>query len=191
MIRLEFLLEEPSMANVLKVILPKILPPGYRLNENYFLRPHRGKSDLQKSIPNKIRTFSNFHEPVKIVILHDQDTNDCKKLKRQLMRLCEESGNCPVLIRIICRELESWFLGDMDAMESAYPGFKAHKYKNKAKFRNPDKCQAFEELTAILPEFQKGSGSRSIAPHLNFQQNASPSFQTFISGLKKFVTNQC
>jgi hypothetical protein len=43
MIRLEFLLEERSMENVLKIILPKILPSGYRLNENYFLHPHSGE----------------------------------------------------------------------------------------------------------------------------------------------------
>ena len=55
----EFLLEEPSMVNCLEQILPKILPEGFVLNENCFLRPHNGKSDLLKSIPRKVRVFSN------------------------------------------------------------------------------------------------------------------------------------
>jgi len=83
MTRLEFLLEEPSMESVLKEILPKILPPEYKYNENYFLHPHSGKSHLQKSIPRKMKVFSHFHEKTIHIILHDQDTNDCKILKEE------------------------------------------------------------------------------------------------------------
>ena len=43
---LEFLVEERSMAEVLKVLLPRILPAPWVLGENYFIRPHEGKSDL-------------------------------------------------------------------------------------------------------------------------------------------------
>lgn len=110
--RVEFLLEEESMKNVLEVLLPQILPDSYKLNENCFLRAHNGKSDLKNSIPKKVKVFSAF-KATKLVILHDQDSNDCKTLKRDLMRLCKENGNCPVLIRIPCRELE--------AIEQAYP----------------------------------------------------------------------
>lgn len=105
--RIEFLLEESSMENVLTEILPKILPKGFILNENYFLRPHQGKSDLRKSIPNKVKAFSNSHEQVKIVIVHDQDSNDCVELKSQIRELCNQSGSCPTLIRIVCKELEA------------------------------------------------------------------------------------
>jgi hypothetical protein len=44
-VRVEILTEESSMAEVLKVILPKILPDQWILNQNYFIRPHEGKSD--------------------------------------------------------------------------------------------------------------------------------------------------
>lgn len=67
--RVEFLLEEVSMANILRELLPKILPDGYELDVNCFLRPHRGKSDLQKSVPRKMKVFSNFYEPARIVII--------------------------------------------------------------------------------------------------------------------------
>lgn len=53
--RLEFLVEERSMAEVLKVLLPRILPASWVLDENYFIRPHEGKSDLKRSIPTILR----------------------------------------------------------------------------------------------------------------------------------------
>ncbi|MER0440873.1 DUF4276 family protein [Emticicia sp. W12TSBA100-4] len=185
--RIEFLLEEPSMENVLNEILPKILPKGFILNSNCFLRPHQGKSDLRKSIPNKVRAFSHSPEEVKIVILHDQDSNDCKELKRQIEDLCLQNGHCPVLIRIVCRELESWYLGDMDAIQQIYPRFKANNYKRVAKFRNPDICNASDELKKIIPDFQKGYASREISKHLNIEENQSESFKQFRDGIRKFL----
>ena len=56
--RLEFLVEERSMAEVLKVLLPRILPASWVLDENYFIRPHEGKSDLKRSIPKKLKGFA-------------------------------------------------------------------------------------------------------------------------------------
>lgn len=185
--RVEILLEEPSMENFLRIILPKILPEGFKLDENCFLRPHNGKGDLMKSIPNKIRVFSNFHEPVKIIILHDQDASDCVFLKRNILNLCQSNGNCPVLVRIICRELESWYLGDMTAIEKVYPKFKAKNFQRKKKFRNPDSCNAFDELKKIIPEIQKGYASKNIPLYLNIDNNNSISFQQFVTGLNKFL----
>lgn len=186
--RIEFLLEEPSMANFLEIILPKILPDGFVLNENCFLRPHSGKSDLVKSIPRKVKVFSHFHEPAKIVIVHDQDSNNCISLKEELIGLCQNNGNCPVLIRIACRELEAWYLGDMDAIESVYGRFKADKYRNTAKFRNTDLCNPSDELTKIIPEFQKGYASKTIPKHMNIYKNNSDSFKQFVRGLNNFLS---
>ncbi|MDX2130122.1 MAG: DUF4276 family protein [Chloroherpetonaceae bacterium] len=185
--RVEFLLEEESMKNVLEILLPQILPDSYKLNENCFLRPHNGKSDLRKSISNKVKVFSRLYEPTKIVILHDQDSNDCKALKKDLKKICEVNGNCPVLIRIPCKELESWYLGDMEAIEQAYPRFKANKFLGKEKFRNPDLCQAAEELKKLIPNFQKGVASKSIPNYMSLEKKTSPSFKEFVRGVKKFL----
>jgi len=187
-VRLEFLLEEPSMANVLRELLPKILPGGYELDVNCFLRPHRGKSDLQNSVPRKMKVFSNFYEPVKIVIMQDQNSSNCMELKNRLKSLCEQSGRCSFLVRIVCRELESWYMGDMDAVQKAYPFFKAEKYKRKSRFQNPDNLPGADEMARILPEFHKGAGSEKIAPFLSLKGNRSKSFNNFISGLRKFLS---
>lgn len=191
MARLEFLLEEQSMATVLEILLPKILPPKWVLNYNVFLRPHEGKSDLRRSIPRKIRSFAHETQPVGIIILHDQDANDCRVLKQDLISLCHNalSGGpvSPNLIRIVCRELEAWYLGDMAAIQAAYPRFQADRHQNKAKFRIPDACNAKDELRKILREFQPISSARAIAPHLDISVNQSVSFQCFVNGLQAFA----
>jgi hypothetical protein len=130
----------------------------------------------------------SYNEPVIVVILHDQHSHDCVSLKHELVELCRSSGNYPFLIRIVCKELESWYLGDMEAIEKAYPGFKAQKYKNKRKFRNPDYCSsASDELSKILPRFHKGTASKTIPLHFNIPRNTSPSFKHFVSGLTRII----
>ena len=69
--KLVFLLEERSMKVLLDIILPKILPEGV----SFQTIPHEGKSELEKSIPIKLRAWN---EPnVAFVIVHDQDSNNC------------------------------------------------------------------------------------------------------------------
>ena len=111
--KLVFLLEEESMKHFLDGILPKILPPDV----GFITVPHEGKSDLQKSVPIKLRAWK---EPgVKFVIVQDQDTGDCRELKRKLVELCGDTTQ-EVLIRIACHELEAWYFGDLEAVSKAY-----------------------------------------------------------------------
>jgi hypothetical protein len=192
--RIEILTEEPSIKEVLNVILPKILSDKWKLDENYFIRPHEGKSDLKKSIPKKVTAFSSSpYEKIGIVIIQDQDSHDCKILKTEILELCEQNNknqSCEILVRIVCRELESWYLGDMEAIEKAYPKFKAKNYATKSKFRTPDNLNnSQEEIEKILPEFTKIDSAKRIAPHLNtdiLSTNKSISFNIFLKGITDF-----
>lgn len=187
MARIEILVEEPSMKEFLTILLPNILDNQWALNENYFIRSFEGKNDLQKNIPSKVKFLSNWtHEAVGVVIMQDQDSSDCKVLKQKLLNICNQNGDCPKLVRIICRELESWYLGDFLAINKAYPNFKYKNYINKSKFRIPDNCNAFDELKKILPEFQKVGGAKKIAPFVNIYENKSQSFKQTVSGLVHF-----
>jgi hypothetical protein len=183
----EILVEELSMKNFLTVLLPRILPNGYRLNENCFIRAHEGKQDLQKSIPRKIRAFNQSKIPYKVIVLHDQDSADCRVLKQKLKQLVLDNAPIPMLIRIVCRELEAWYLGDMEAISKVYPAFKVDKYRNLTVFRKPDICNAADELKKRIPTFQKGYASKEIPKHFNLSQNSSESFNQFVLGLKHFL----
>lgn len=183
----EILVEEPSMRNFLSGLLPRILPDGYELNTNCFIRAHEGKQDLQKSIPKKVKAFQSLSKPIKVVIIQDQDSSDCKILKSKLQALVNDNSRIPSLVRIACRELESWYLGDMDAIAKVYPSFNPEKYSRKSSFRNPDNCNASNELTKMIPTFQKGYASTEMPNYININGNNSESFRQFVSGMKCFL----
>ncbi|AOX00112.1 hypothetical protein BJP34_12230 [Moorena producens PAL-8-15-08-1] len=182
-----FLLEERSMENVLDQLLPKIIP-----NEiTYSCITHQGKQDLWKSIPNKIKTFQYYSPDTRFIIVHDQDSHDCQTLKSELLEICQTAGkDNNVMIRIVCHELESWFLGDLAAVEKAYnmkPN-KLSKKQSKQKYRNPDQLNsAKQELKGLVKEYYPGTHSKKIAPHLSLTDNTSHSFQVFIKGIKHLL----
>jgi hypothetical protein len=179
--KLIFLLEELSAKEALDIILPKILPKGVE----FLCIPHNGKSDLRISIPRKLQSWT---EPnVKFVIVLDNDLNDCKKLKTELKETARSCNKEDTLVRIICPELESWFLGDLAAVERAF-GVDLSKKKNKAIYRNPDNIQnAKQELRKLIPQYQQISGAKRIAFEMSLGENKSRSFRVFVEGVGKVV----
>lgn len=182
--RIEILVEEVSMEECLRNLLPKIVPAHWILDENYFIRPHQGKSDLKKSIPVKMKVFNNWHEQIAVIILHDQDSADCRILKQNIKTWCGDY-NKSLLIRIVCKELESWYLGDMLAIEKAYPKFKSSNFIYKARFKNPDNLNAKDQIKKILPDYREVASSREIAKNFDVENNKSVSFNQFIKGVKR------
>ncbi len=177
-----FLLEEKSMKYFLDGILPRILPEGVA----YRTIPHEGKSDLQKSIPIKLRGWSQ--PDTKFVVVQDQDTNDCYDLKQKLQDICAPYQK-EVLIRIACHELEAWYFGDLDAVSEAY-GKDLRNLKNKKAYRVPDAIvYPKEELKRILPAHQQISGAKRIAPYIDIDGNKSVSFQIFVKGVRRLCEN--
>jgi hypothetical protein len=177
-----FLLEELSTKIVLDELLPKILPEAI----TYQCISHQGKQDLAKSIPVKIKAFRD-NPNTKFIIVHDQDSNDCKQLKSELLQLYKNAGSPNVLIRIVCHELESWYLGDLAAVEKAYrlKPSSLSKRQNQKKFRDPDQIGSpKDELKQIVPEYYPGTHSKAIAPHLSLTENRSRSFQVFLNGVQ-------
>lgn len=181
--KLVFLLEEKSMKRFLDIILPKILPEGVLFQTI----PHEGKNDLEKSIPRKLKAW---HEPdVKFIIIQDQDSWDCVKLKNKLIGLCKEA-NKTFLVRIACHELESWYFGDLQAVSKAY-NKDLTKIAQKSQYKTPDKIvNPKNELLKFLPEHQQILGAKKIAEYFEPQINTSVSFQMLLSGIKKLITNE-
>jgi hypothetical protein len=179
--KLVFLLEEQSMKEVLTILLPKIIP----VNFTFQCIHHNGKSSLRKSIP--IKTKGWCEPDVQFVIVHDKNSSDCKKLKEELYNLIDSTRHSNSLIRIACTELESWFLGDLDAIEKGYH-VKLATHKTRALFRNPDAISnAKQELKKLVPVYQPISGSNAIAQFMDITKNNSHSFNVFVSGIKKLV----
>lgn len=186
--RLEILVEEKSMEIFLWSILPIILPDPYRLDGNCFIRTHEGKQHLKKSIKGKVRAYPNFPSSVKLIIIQDQDSNDCKRLKNDLTDLVRRHNQpIPLLIRIACRELENWYLGDLSAVQSLYPKSNAIRHKNKARYRNSDNIPGANEIKRLVGrDFTKTNCATNIGQYMDLHKNNSVSFQNFLNGFKTF-----
>jgi hypothetical protein len=110
-------------------------------------------------------------------------------IKNRLQGLCREAGYEDALVRIACHEIESWYLGDLLAVERGLHISGIARHQNKAKFRNPDRlANAARELATITKGcYQKVSGSRKIGPCLALVGNKSGSFNVFISGIRRIT----
>lgn len=174
-----FLLEEASMKDLLIGLLPRYYP-----SLSFLCLAHEGKSDLEKSIPRKLRAW---REPgVRFVVVRDNDGADCMRLKQQLARSCAAAGRPDTIVRIVCQELEAWYLGEPDALADAFGNENLRRIGRMARFRDPDKVQKpSDELTKILPGFAKGSGAKTMACYLTREGNRSQSFQVLLCGIDR------
>lgn len=180
---LAILLEEPSAREMLKGLLPKILPPC--------VFPHflvfEGKQHLDASIERRLRGWRrpNTH----FIVLRDQDSSDCRQLKEDIQTKCRRAGRPCTLVRIACRELESWYFGDLAAVERALHVSLPQRYAGRTKYRIPDEIHApARELQAITGNiYQKVAGSRQIGRELSPESNGSHSFRAFVEGIRRLV----
>jgi hypothetical protein len=183
--RLIFLLEEPSMKLLLEGLLPRMFP-GWVVGTHFLCIPHQGKSDLDTSISRKLGAWRIPGD--RFVIVRDNDNADCLNIKTQLKQMCVRSGREDTLIRLVCQELEGWYLGDPTALAQAYRNPKLASPALHKRFADPDTWQKPSvELARIVPGFQKGSGARLMGEHLSTTANRSVSYQVFLTGVARIA----
>ncbi|MCW5958780.1 MAG: DUF4276 family protein [Pyrinomonadaceae bacterium] len=196
---IEFLLEEASAEIVLGEIVPKILGG----NVTFRFINLRGKQRLLKHLPNRLKGYRNIleiHKDWRIVVLVDEDRENCEILKEKLEQFAYDANlstparteTFQVLNRIAVEELEAWFFGDIDALRNNHPRVSENLTQRKS-YRNPDaiKGGTWEALERVLTNagyYKKGFTSkievaRKIAPYMNPDKNCSQSFQVFKNGL--------
>ncbi len=125
----------------------------------------------------------------RFIVLLDQDRSECKEVKRRIVDICRRAGKSETIVRIACRELESWYFGDIKAVEEALDDCpKLASHTNKSKYRIPDDIDKPSlELERITKgKYQKISGSRAIGTHLS-SQNRSKSYNVFLKSLKNLI----
>lgn len=182
-----FLLEELSAKDLLQVLVPRLLgPASERVCCTYLT--FEGKQDLERNIGRKIR---GWRAPdTKFVILRDQDSGDCRTVKNRLVELIPEERRSLCVVRVACRELESWFLGDWHAVAQAFEKPTLASLSKKSKFRSPDNLgNPHQELRTHVPDYQKRDGARRIGPVLELQEgrNSSRSFQMFCTAIRRLA----
>lgn len=178
-----FFLEEPSAKEMLSGVLPRMLPENIQIRYIVF----QGKQDLEKNLKLKLRGWRAPN--CRFMIMRDQDSGDCKTIKSRLINLCKESGKEEVIVRIACHELESFYLGDLAAVEKGLGIKGLAKQQQSKKFRDPDSIvNPSDELFKLTGNlYDKVSGSRAIAPHIKLSANCSKSFKALLSGIKSLI----
>ena len=205
--RIEFQIEEPSAEAALKRLLPRILQ-----NRAVFgIIDYRNKQRMLRELPKRFQGYARrlAHEDLRIVVLIDQDADDCRELKSQLEDMAMAAGLLTktkpaadgrflVVSRIAIEELEAWFFGDIGALRAAYPRLPA-TIDQKAAYRNPDRIRGgtWEALHRELQKvghcdkvFPKIEVARTIARHMEPDANRSRSFKIFRDGIEALLAQE-
>ncbi len=185
---LVFLLEEESAKAMLEVLVPRLLPPELATRFIVF----EGKHDLLHRLRKRLRGYLN--PEAAFLILIDQDSApDCRAIKERLVEQCDAAGRRTFLVRVACRELEAFYLADLAAVAAAFGLPSIADLQQKRKYREPDRLESpareLERLTA--KRYQKVSGSRAIAPHLDPDNPRSPSFGNLVAGIRRLAAIDC
>ena len=166
---------------MLEGLAPRIVPDTVAVRYIVF----EGKQDLERNIVRRIRFWRA--PDTAFIVLRDQDSGDCHLLKRRLVSLCRQAGRDDTVVRIACRELESWYFGDLRAVEDGLKLTNLQRYGRSRKYRIADEIGSpARELVRITGGgYQKIDGSRAIGPHLSAGANTSRSFQVFVEGVRR------
>ena len=200
---IEFFLEEESAEEALKVILPKIFSTDVGFNFHVF----QGKPDLLGKLPNLLKVYRQWiTADWRIMVLVDRDQEDCFQLKARLEGIAHDAGfvtkssasqegDFQVVNRLAIEELEAWFFGDTEALQTAYSRI-PENLQDQAGYRDPDAItggthEALDRLLRRLKyhrgRLHKPAVARKIAQHMDPCRNRSRSFQVFVEGLKACV----
>lgn len=183
MTSLIILVEEESMEATLDVILKKLNVS----KDKFFILVHEGARDLEKKLSYNLRSWKIPN--IKFLILRDNDNADCIARKQALKdRIIDSGVKNQTIIRIVCQELEAWFLGDPIALERA--GYiKQGSRPNSLRGKVDDKPNPSALLTNLNKSKTIGKVIRAkeIAPHLDLNKNHSASFNHTIQSLKTLL----
>jgi hypothetical protein len=191
-VHVEVLVEEPSAQIALETLLPMLLGPQRTWNTHSF----RDKPTLLRELPKRLRGYGRWlPSDWRIVVLLDEDRQNCCELKGQLDQVAREAGLADrVLNRIAVEELEAWWFGDIPALRAAYPRLPATLGQRRP-YRDPDAVPGgtWEALDRELRRagyregLVKTEAARRVARYMDPEHNRSRSFQAFRSGLQRLA----
>ena len=199
--KIDILVEEPSMKGFLEPILPKIILPPHTWNIHVL-------TCFKTKLEKRLRGFTHLETgTVRIIIVSDLDRKDCREVKQWLEEIVsraglhtktnpDRDGTFEVITRLAIQELESWILGDFHAIHTVYNRIPETMGTN-TKFRNPDNVgNTWESLHALLKKngycgdvYPKIEVALKIAHHIDPSLNQSPSFQTFFQGINTYLSS--
>ena len=205
----EGLVEDQSGKAMLDILLDKIIDKPHRFDvkayrgigripKNLKSTDDARKRQLLNQLPRLLRgygrTFAGYPEdyPAAVIVVCDLDDKCLKNFRKELFAVLNACNPKPeTRFCIAIEEGEAWLLGDIPAVKAAYPRARdnlLNRYENDAicgtwelladaVYRGGLKKLAGEGGQAVGRE--KSNWSKTIAPHMDVENNASPSFCYF------------
>lgn len=208
---IEICIEDASGEIFLRHMLPKIITDTeitYRVHSYHGIGRLPGnlkdvtdpkKQTILAVLPKLIRGCANTPWIDALVIVVDADSRNCEDFLAELKGVVHQvASKAVVMFRLAIEEMEAWYLGDQDAIKTAYPGAKiavlnAYEYDSI--------CGTWEYLAdAVIAGgavaikaagwpaagMIKAEWAETITPHMDPDVNQSPSFQKLRDGLRSF-----
>ncbi len=190
---LTVLVEEPSMEEFLRILLPRILPEDCGFEIHSF----RDKVNLLRNLKARLCGYARWlPDDWRVMVVVDRDNDDCRALKGELEEAATAAGlrtrsqagrgGWQLANRIAIEELEAWYFGDWQAVRNAYPRV-PEGVSRQARYRDPDAIRgAWEAFERILQRhgyfatgLRKVEAARAVAVHIDPDRNRSKSFNAF------------
>ncbi len=213
------LVEDQSGKRALEILAPKILGDNHTLK----IHPYKGIGHIPKhmkpgtdtskrilldNLPRLLRgygkTFANYPPdyPAAVILVCDLDDKCLKTFRQELLSILDTCNPRPeTRFCIAIEEGEAWFLGDIQAIQAAYPRAKAQVLNS---YENDAICSTWETLAdAVTPGGAQGLKSKGwqtigteksawaakISPHMQVDANRSPSFCYFRDKLRELIND--
>ncbi len=161
---IEILVEDSSGKKLLEALLPKLLGvhgEAHTWNMHSYKgighipKNLRGKADPAKRIlldqlPRLLKGYGKTPGIDAVVVVLDTDKRNCVDFLNELEALATECNSVPnTLFRLAIEEMEAWYLGDRQALESAYPRAKVEVLN---RYVQDSSCDTWELLAdAVYP----------------------------------------
>ena len=219
----QFLIEDKSTEKLIFHVMEKLKISNLEKSIDYDTKAFRGIGHLPKAgttierktgqllndLPMYLRAFNkklcNMSHAVLIIVL-DNDTREPLEFQRQLEDIALK--NMVTMDYVFCvaiKEMEAWLLGDIDAVEKAYPTLKKKAVKDYIQDGLVDTWEVLANMVypGGLKKLQrKAAGSYhligemkaewadKIGVMLELDHNISPSFQKFIHELTSRIEGE-
>ena len=152
-------------------------------------------NDLATYLRGYNKSLSGLGKNVAIFIVLDNDRNDPKAFKKELLEVAKRNNiSVDHVFCIAIEEMEAWLLGDEDALKQAYPLAKLNILHT---YEQDSICGTWEKLADIIykggiKQLKKDFSSyveigkikcewaEKIGEHMILENNKSPSFKHFI-----------
>ena len=212
----EVLVEDKSASIAIGYMLEKILGPN-NTRHSWRVIPYKGLGRIPKGLgktsankrilldrlPMLLRGYGRWPDSSRcsVVVVVDADYRDCVEFKQELLDVLTQCQPRPrTLFRIAIEESEAWLLGDKRAVLAAYP--KARRAVLDA-YVQDSVCGTWEVLGAAVSSKRERSDllswpqsgiakcrwAETIAPHMDVDENASPSFRAFRDGIRALAND--